>query len=245
MNEALKRLVPAGRGGMMPSQLMSHGLSQECGASTTQISGGFAANVVSRSLGNTGFADTCELTAQVQNYAYNPQQGSLVTTSVTGNVVNFDNLTTTTGTLTTSVGYLTVTSCGGTGTSNITLTENPSASTSAQLFYSPTDALVADLQEMRELQKGWDGEEAAAPLREAIRDAILFVRAIGDFARCLEPTPDIDGSILLEIGDGSDGSLRFRGDHTIIYAIRGAAPGIVKFDDEEVPEQISEALEAA
>jgi len=108
---------------------------------------------------------------------------------------------------------------------------------------TPTDALVAELEELRELPKGWDGEGAEAPIPDAVAEAVMFVRSVGDYlASRLEPTPDVDGSMLLEIGDGSRGSLRFRGDHTIICAIRGVAPGIVVFDGEAIPEGISNAL---
>jgi hypothetical protein len=119
------------------------------------------------------------------------------------------------------------------------------ASTSAvsQLVDARTDALIAELEELRGLPEGWDGEGAETPIPAAIDEAISFVRSAEDrLVSRLEPTPDVDGSILLEIGDGSEGALRFRGDHTIVHAIRGAAPGIVKFDGKVVPEVISEAL---
>jgi hypothetical protein len=120
-----------------------------------------------------------------------------------------------------------------------------SASTVEEVLSTPMDALVAELEELRELPVGWDGEGAAPPISDAINDAISFVRSIGDIASRLEPAPDVDGSILLEIDDGGTGSLRFRGDHTIIYAIRGVAPGIVGFDGRIVPGKISEAFDAA
>jgi hypothetical protein len=119
-----------------------------------------------------------------------------------------------------------------------------SAST-VETVTTPMDALVAELEELRELPEGWDGEGAAAPISDAIDDAMSFVRSVGDRASRLAPTPDVDGSILLEIDDGGAGSFRFRGDGTIIHAIRGVAPGIVRFDSRTVPQELSEALEAA
>ena len=119
-----------------------------------------------------------------------------------------------------------------------------SASTTMQMLSTPMDALVAELEELRELPEDWDGEGAEAPIPDAINEAVCFARCAGDYlARRLDPTPDVDGSILLEIDDGS-GSFRFRGDNTIIYAIRGAMPGIVRFDG-TMPEKISEVLQTA
>jgi hypothetical protein len=112
------------------------------------------------------------------------------------------------------------------------------------LLNTPMDALVGELEELRNLPEGWDGEGAAAPISDAIDDAVSFVRSIGDLASRLEPTPDIDGSILLEIDDGGAGSFRFRGDRTIIHAIRGIAPGRIEFDGRSLPEEISQALDA-
>jgi hypothetical protein len=119
-----------------------------------------------------------------------------------------------------------------------------SAATIVEALGTPVDALIAELEELRELPEDWDGEEAAAPIPDAIDDAISFVRAARDLANRLEPTPDVDGSILLEFDVGGAGSLRFKGDHSIIHAIRGVAPGTVGFDGITVPNEISEALAA-
>jgi hypothetical protein len=109
---------------------------------------------------------------------------------------------------------------------------------------SPISTLVAELRELRRLSEGWDGEAAAAPIPDAINDALSFVRAAGDLSTRLEPTLHVDGSVILEVGDGSEGSLRFRGDHTITYAIRGFTPGVARYDGKTVPEEISATLAA-
>jgi len=141
-----------------------------------------------------------------------------------------------------------VINCGGSGYSSVSrLWECFEALSSAvaTMYGNSTERLIGDLAELRDLRADWDGEGAAAPLAAAIDDAISFVRIAGNLAGLLEPTPDVDGSVLLEIGDGSEGSLRFRGDHTIIYAIPSAAPGAVVFDGKNVPKEISGALAAA
>jgi hypothetical protein len=116
-----------------------------------------------------------------------------------------------------------------------------STATFPQTLNTPTDALVTELEELRELPDDWDGEGAAAPNPGAIDQTISFVRSIGDVASRLEPTPDVDGSILLEINDGDLGSFRFRGDNTVVYAIRGDLPGIAKLG-ETIPKKILKAL---
>jgi hypothetical protein len=120
-----------------------------------------------------------------------------------------------------------------------------SASTEpVHLLVPPISTLAAELRELRGLSEGWDGEAAAAPIPDAINDALSFVRVAGDLTTRLEPTLHVDGSVILEVGDGSEGSLRFRGDHTITYAIRGFTPGVARFDGKTVPEEISATLAA-
>jgi hypothetical protein len=118
------------------------------------------------------------------------------------------------------------------------------ASTDVYIPSTPTSTLAAELQELRGLSEGWDGEAAAAPIPGAINDALSFVRAAEDLSARLEPTVHVDGSVILEVGDGSEGSLRFRGDHTITYAIRGFAPGVARFDGKTVPKEILATLAA-
>jgi hypothetical protein len=119
-----------------------------------------------------------------------------------------------------------------------------SSSTSDEVPVAATQTIIGELQELRDLPQGWDGEEAAAPSRDAIDEAIAFVRSAGQLANRLEPTLHADGSVLLEIGDGTRGSLRFKGDHRIIYAIRDRTPGAVPFDGKTIPNVISSALAA-
>ncbi|MFG1246027.1 hypothetical protein [Xanthobacter flavus] len=106
------------------------------------------------------------------------------------------------------------------------------------------DSAVAQLAEYKSLTEGWDGEHAAKPSLEAIYDAQRFVRALGAVATTLEPTPHVDGSILLEIDDGASGSLRFAGDGLVIYAIVGKGRGVAEFDGFTVPEAIRRAIGA-
>lgn len=123
------------------------------------------------------------------------------------------------------------------------LSAEATTSASVPVAEAATNFLMAELQELRGLQAGWDGEAAAASNSAAVDDAISFVLAAAvDLTALMEPTLHVDGSVLLEIGDGSEGSLRFKGDHTIIHAIRGFTPGIAGFDGITVPKEISAVL---
>lgn len=105
-------------------------------------------------------------------------------------------------------------------------------------FEDSANALVDEVVDFRKLNEGWDGENAAKPSFAAIRDAVRFIRAAGTYASRFEPTPHADGSIILEIADGVEGSLRFKGDHRIIYAARRIGVGSVPFDGSTIPETI-------
>ncbi|MFG1454393.1 hypothetical protein V5F44_19375, partial [Xanthobacter sp. V2C-8] len=89
-----------------------------------------------------------------------------------------------------------------------------------------------------DLNAGWDVEAAAKPSSTAIRDAIRFVRAAEFSGMDVEPTPHVDGSILLEIDDGATGSLRFKGDGNVIYAIAHRGRGIALFNGISIPDEL-------
>ena len=101
---------------------------------------------------------------------------------------------------------------------------------------------INELLAFRVLAAGWDGERALAPRREAIDDAIRFLHAAGESASGLEPTLHVDGSVILEIGDGADGSFTFRGDRRIICAVKGMTPQAVAFEGRAIPSEVRAAL---
>jgi hypothetical protein len=99
----------------------------------------------------------------------------------------------------------------------------------------PEDDIAAQIAEFRTLPAGWDGEHAARPSRRAIEDAMRFIYMAGSLSKGLEPTVHVDGSVILESGDGEDGSLRFRGDGTIICALASMTPQIIKLGGAALP----------
>jgi hypothetical protein len=104
--------------------------------------------------------------------------------------------------------------------------------------------LVKQLSEFSKLSVGWDGESAARPSDDAIDDAIRFVQVAGHLANNLEPTLHADGSVILEVGDGEEGALRFRGDASVIYAIGKVPPGREPFDGFSIPQKVQAALQS-
>jgi len=104
------------------------------------------------------------------------------------------------------------------------------------------DRLISEIEDFRDLCEGWDGEDAAKPNAKAIEQATRFVRAAGELANRLEPGLHVDGSVILEIGNGIEASIRFIGDDRIIYSAEGIMPGVSKFDGRSVPEVIKLVL---
>jgi hypothetical protein len=107
-----------------------------------------------------------------------------------------------------------------------------------------SDTLFLELNELAKLGDGWDGEFAARTDPAALSEAQLFVRVAGSLAQHLEATLHVDGAIILELGDGERGSLRFNGNGTISMAFDGIAPATVKFSGMTVPPEIRRVLEA-
>jgi hypothetical protein len=122
--------------------------------------------------------------------------------------------------------------------------ESAASTAMAEPAHKSVAYIVEELEDFRDLTPGWDGEEGAAPSPGAIEDAVSFVRAAGDLANRLEPTIHADGSIILETRNGR-GSLRFKGDRQIIYALPGGAPGTAGFNGTDIPLKIKSALGAS
>ncbi|MEL1089343.1 hypothetical protein [Pseudomonas sp. OB66] len=61
------------------------------------------------------------------------------------------------------------------------------------LFRSYCDVAIAELEQYRELEDGWDGEDMPAPLPESIDDAFTFLRLLNSFLdECAEAIPMLD-----------------------------------------------------
>lgn len=101
------------------------------------------------------------------------------------------------------------------------------------------DRQLAELQELRLLKAGWDGEGAERPNPKAIHDAKRFVLLAGSLGAGFEPSLHVDGSVVLELPEG--GALQFAGDSHIAFAIVGRAHGIVEFGA-EIPDALLQAL---
>lgn len=104
------------------------------------------------------------------------------------------------------------------------------------------DPLLSQLHELRHLGDGWDGERAARPKADAIREASYFARLLGQAASDAGVSLHVDGSVILDIGDS--GTVRFHGDGRAIYAFEGVGHGAAPFDGFMMPLEIRRALES-
>lgn len=105
-----------------------------------------------------------------------------------------------------------------------------------------TNSAIDEVLAFRSLPDGWDGERARAPRRKAVNDAVRFLLAAGEDGSGLEPTLHADGSVILEIGDGAQGSFTFRGDRRVICAVEGSVPQTVAFEGRRLPPEVRSAL---
>lgn len=99
----------------------------------------------------------------------------------------------------------------------------------------------AELGSYRTLAAGWDGENAAKPSERAISEAARFARIAGGKSNDFEPTLHVDGSVILELSDGQ-GSLRFKGDGQVAYALSEIGYGVARFDGFTIPEALRPAF---
>ena len=90
---------------------------------------------------------------------------------------------------------------------------------------------LGKLSKFCEFAPGWDGNRGLPPSKAAVGDAAMFMGAAFQKYNALrfEPTLHSDGSVILELGDGSAGSFRFKGDGTVICCADGFPPVQVTF----------------
>ena|ERR1044071_8073651 len=105
-------------------------------------------------------------------------------------------------------------------------------------------SLLTQIENFETIGYGWDGYEANPPLKAAIDQAMLFVKAAESLADPCEATLHVDGSVILEIDMGDQTyELRFRGDGRVVYTC--GQVGIVGFDGSDIPGVLREVLQRA
>ena len=92
------------------------------------------------------------------------------------------------------------------------------------------------------LDAGWDGNLGKAPCPVSMAQAREFVSALsgrrmpgGNLFRLLEPSLHADGCVVLEIGDGGDGWLKFPGDGMVVYSVSGCPDGCMPIGTDMPP----------
>jgi hypothetical protein len=89
-----------------------------------------------------------------------------------------------------------------------------------------TESLLADIDALGALPFGWDGVSAEVPSPLALQEARDFARSCPALASILRARADVDGSVLLDVGDRRGGSYRFRGTGRLIIMTRSGACSI-------------------
>jgi hypothetical protein len=103
--------------------------------------------------------------------------------------------------------------------------------------------LVSEIEDIANLEPGWDGEGASAPLRNSVDDAIAFARMPGVGESDLFTTADPEGRIMLEVpSDRVIAALTFPGDGTFILTIAGHQPRTVDLNDRAGCREVLETL---
>lgn len=104
--------------------------------------------------------------------------------------------------------------------------------------------LAEKIRDFEDLEEGWDGYGGAKPLQRSINQAISVVATAESQTDPLEATLHADGSVILEIGNGSEGSIRFPDGHRIVYAC-GDLIGSTTFVGRDIPQVLKEVLARA
>jgi hypothetical protein len=100
------------------------------------------------------------------------------------------------------------------------------------------EELIGEIRSWSLLPANWDGEGSAAPLTKSLKEAVSFIRLLGEM-----PVPE---SMLLSSGNAAlywnegqlYGDLEFLGDGRIAYFIKRNGDrhkGVLAFDSKEIP----------
>jgi hypothetical protein len=102
-----------------------------------------------------------------------------------------------------------------------------------------SERLAGEFRRWNLLPANWDGEGAAAPDADSLKEAVSFVRLLGE--RHVLPEPELhasghagllwsDGDIYADIKFLGDGRIAYYSEHN-----RGCHKGVVDFDSSELP----------
>lgn len=84
------------------------------------------------------------------------------------------------------------------------------------------DALIKEISELSDLPANWDGEDSVVPSDEVIEDALVIAQDWPNDLPAPEPTPTIDGNIVLEMYDDDGfaiGSIEVMAGGDVHYAV--------------------------
>jgi len=101
------------------------------------------------------------------------------------------------------------------------------------------ERLIGEMRRWTLLTSNWDGEGAAAPILQSLKEAISFARLLDDGETLPAPMLNASGRTgLFWKGDGLYADIEFLGDARIAYYIENQGDkhkGVVKFDSKNMP----------
>ena len=104
---------------------------------------------------------------------------------------------------------------------------------------TPYEHIIGELREWSLLNANWDGEGAAKPASQSIKEAVSFVRLLGDNVPLPEPMLLASGHAALYWNEGGlYADIEFHGDGRVSYFIKkdgNRHKGVLAFDSKEMP----------
>ena len=113
---------------------------------------------------------------------------------------------------------------------------------------TPQERLVGELRSWSLLTENWDGEGAAAPDARSLKEAVAFIRLLGEGIVLPEPMLHASGHAgLFWKDDGLYADMKFLGDGHLAYYIERQGDkhkGVLNFDSKKMPAVFSAILQA-
>ena len=104
---------------------------------------------------------------------------------------------------------------------------------------TPHEIIIGEIRQWNLLNSDWDGEGAATPNSQSIKEAVSFVRLLDDNITLPEPMLLGSGHAALYWNEGSlYADIEFLGDGRIAYFIKcngDKHKGVLSFDSQEMP----------
>ena len=120
-----------------------------------------------------------------------------------------------------------------------TIVANDESYGGADRLTTPHEMIIGEIRQWNLLGANWDGEGAASPNAQSMKEAVSFVRLLGDNISLPEPMLLASGHAALYWNDGNlFADIEFLGDGRIAYFIKKDGDrnkGVISFDSTKMP----------